>query len=409
MGSRSWIARVLTASVPFVVIVTAFAAAVAWHMSAPGRQAARFHRLLDDDQPVAHDYGDDALVTMERLGCRDACPSYSVRIHGSGEIEFEGSAFVCVKHPLGDRVLRVTAQRLIDAMARIDFDKLRRPPRAAAANASITVTSLRIGGAGHGIEDDGASDMPPVVGEIERQIDRVAGTARWKRIPRNDGEHVPFCPGPDGSKHVFDADGQLVPEDAAGAVPPPSTAPSTARAVPGAGRAQAFERILAGDGPPPIAFPDGAFVALRRTACYGTCPIYTVQVFGSGRVEFKGERFVCDENPAAVQVDRVAAQRLLNALAGAGFASLHDFDREDATDAPSANLELSDGKTSHKISHYLGMLDVPPELALFEQSVDRLAGVDRWLPSGDPRACRRADGTRDRFTRDGTRQPLPSP
>src|SRR5579862_3142701 len=124
MGSRSWIARVLMASVSFIVIVGAFASVVAWHMDEPGRRAARFHRLVTDDKPLARDYGDAAKVTMERQGCASACPAYVVTIHGSGEVEFKGRAFVCVMHPLADRVLRVTAQRLIDAMVQVGFDRL---------------------------------------------------------------------------------------------------------------------------------------------------------------------------------------------------------------------------------------------------------------------------------------------
>ncbi len=400
MGSRSWanaVGRVLRASVPFVVIVAVFAAAVAWHLAAPGRQVAAFHRLIADDAPVERDYGDTALVTMQRLGCRGSCPSYSVRIHGSGEIEFEGSAFVCVKHPLGDRVLRVTAQRLIDAMSRVGFDQLHRPQRPMIPNAAITVTSLQVGGATHGVEDDGGRDVPPIVAEIERQVDRVAGTARWRRIPRNDGAHVPFCPGPDGTKKVFDATGQLVPEASAASTAAPDAA---AR----------FEAILAGTQPSPVAFPDDAFVEQRRTACYGACPIYAVRVFGSGRVEFKGERFVCDTAPPASHIDRAAAQRLLGALAGAGFASLPDFTRVDRTDAPTVAIELSGGAGPnggvHKISHYLGMRDVPPQLDAFEHAIDRVSGAARWLPAQADGACRRADGTRDRFTRGGAFEPV---
>jgi hypothetical protein len=214
MGSRSWrrrLARALTASVPFVVIVGVFAAAVAWHLGGPGRQLAEFRRLVEDDAPLAHDYGDAAVVAMERKSSLGSRPAYVVRIHGSGEVEFEGKAFVCVMHPMSDRVLRVTAQRLIDAMVRVGFDREPRR-RPAAPDRPRAVVALAHDASVHELDDDDGRADTPVVAEIERQIDRVAGTARWKRIPRNDGAHVPFCPGPDGSKKVFDATGRLVPE-----------------------------------------------------------------------------------------------------------------------------------------------------------------------------------------------------
>lgn len=398
MGSRSWIARVLKTAVPFVVIVGVFAAAVAWHVSAPGRRVATFHRLIADDAPVVHDYGDAATITMERGPCLKGCPAYVVRIHGSGEVEFDGRAFVCVMHPLTDRVLRVTAQRLIDAMVRVDFDELRReeaPGRVdVVLDGPTTSTTLERGPSRHAVSNDGSRAIPPVVAEIERQIDRVAGTARWKRIPRNDGEQQPFCAMPDGTKKVFDGDGQLV-DEADGANRPAAGAASDPGLLAG------FEQMVDGHLPTLVAFPDTAFVSLQRTACYGTCPMYTVRVYGSGRVEFAGERFTCGAGPASATVDRASAQRLLNGLAGAGFDRLPDFTRVDRTDAPTTNIEFSNGGRSHKVAHYLGMRDAPPLVDAIEHAIDRVSGDARWLPSHEDGTCARADGTRYRFTRGG--------
>jgi Domain of unknown function (DUF6438) len=33
-------------------------------------------------------------------------------------------------------------------------------------------------------------------------------------------------------------------------------------------------------------------IKLERTACLGTCPIYSVTIFSDGRLEYKGEMFV---------------------------------------------------------------------------------------------------------------------
>ena len=44
----------------------------------------------------------------------------------------------------------------------------------------------------------------------------------------------------------------------------------------------------------PAPTPDYAslVITLERTACFGTCPIYKLTVYGDGRVEYEGERFV---------------------------------------------------------------------------------------------------------------------
>ena len=219
--------RVLKTSVPFVVIAGVFAGALAWHLSWPARQAAEFHRLVQDDAPLGRDYGDAATITMERHACDNGCPAYVVRIHGSGEIDFDGQAFVCIRHPLTDRVLRVTVQRLIDSMVRVGFEELSRERQPFVADAPVVSTTLDLGTSRQHVDDGGIA--APVVPEIERQIDRVAGAARWKRIPRNDGAQQPFCAMPDGTKKVFDAAGQLVPEDVSSASTSPATPPSAPR------------------------------------------------------------------------------------------------------------------------------------------------------------------------------------
>lgn len=35
------------------------------------------------------------------------------------------------------------------------------------------------------------------------------------------------------------------------------------------------------------------YIRLKRTMCYGTCPVYNVTVDKEGNVKYEGEMFVC--------------------------------------------------------------------------------------------------------------------
>jgi hypothetical protein len=203
------IRRVLAACVPFAAIVAVFAAAVAWHLGAPQRQAERFGRLAAGDAPLARDYGDDARVVLTRRGCAQQCSAYTVRISGAGVVEFTGRADVCVMAPTSDRVPRAAAQRLLDAIVRAGFEDL--PSTGAMARRGpgepSAVVILELGGRRH-VVDDRVLPQQPLLAAIEQQVDRVAGTARWTPAPGSAGSGAApagACPPPGGNGQVVDA------------------------------------------------------------------------------------------------------------------------------------------------------------------------------------------------------------
>ena len=173
------------------------------------------------------------------------------------------------------------------------------------------------------------------------------------------------------------------------------------------GQAERFGQIVDGSLPPPHAMPDRAWVSLQRTACFGTCPAYSVRVDGAGHVEFHGRSFVCAKGLRRVRIPRAAAQRLLAAIDDAGFGAMPDYDRRDWTDEPSNLLQADLGAGMHQLRHYDGMRDVPDIVDAIEDAVDRVAQDARWLPTGPPpSACTRRDGSRYTFDMHGRLQPL---
>lgn len=93
-------------------------------------------------------------------------------------------------------------------------------------------------------------------------------------------------------------------------------------------------------------------VVLRRGACFGRCPVYSVTLFGDGRVTAMGERNVAQQGPQEWTIAPELARRVLSE-----FVRLDAFSRKATmvghiTDLPTATLELSIGKQKAVISHY---------------------------------------------------------
>jgi hypothetical protein len=125
-------------------------------------------------------------------------------------------------------------------------------------------------------------------------------------------------------------------------------------------------------------------VTLRRTACYGTCPVYAVTIDGSGLVQYLGEWHV--DIPGA-QTSRIPPEKLKDLLRD--FEGIHFFDLQDkysesCTDQPTAIISiLVDGKTK-EVSNYFGGCEGAKsgpqvDLAELAEQIDKAAGSGRWV------------------------------
>jgi Domain of unknown function (DUF6438)/Ankyrin repeats (3 copies) len=125
-------------------------------------------------------------------------------------------------------------------------------------------------------------------------------------------------------------------------------------------------------------------VTLRRTACYGTCPVYAVTIHGSGLVEYLGKIHV--DIPGA-QTGRIPPEKLIDLLRD--FECIHFFDLQDkysesCTDQPTTIISiLVDGKTK-EVSNYFGGCEGAKsgpqvDLAKLAEQIDKVAGTGRWV------------------------------
>jgi hypothetical protein len=134
-------------------------------------------------------------------------------------------------------------------------------------------------------------------------------------------------------------------------------------------------------------------ITLRRGACYGTCPIYSLEVHGTGEVIYHGKEFV---NVVGTRESKIAESVVLSLLDYAiriGFFNMNDeynteivgpivknglvyLEEYGITDLPDYEVTISIGNVKKKVRDYAG---APKELRKFEDLIDKVCNVKRWI------------------------------
>jgi hypothetical protein len=132
--------------------------------------------------------------------------------------------------------------------------------------------------------------------------------------------------------------------------------------------------------PTPVGDPATAVIRLERGGCYGACPIYSVELRGNGAVTYQGACNVVVDGRHSYQVPRSEVIDLLRLTKSADFWSLKDRYIYGVTDNPTYTLSVTVGGRTKVVEDYVGLkAGMPKSVADLEDSVDRVAAVQRWL------------------------------
>jgi hypothetical protein len=155
--------------------------------------------------------------------------------------------------------------------------------------------------------------------------------------------------------------------------------------------------VLATANPSPQApaAPDDTTIALERTACFGTCPVYAVTIDAHGNVVYNGTRFVAvtGRRTARVPVARVA--EILERAEQIRFFDLDDQYREirhpdgtmsTVTDLPTTFVTIKRAGRSKRVEDYYG---APKALGDLERLIDDLAQTRQWVSTEENTPDRR--------------------
>jgi Domain of unknown function (DUF6438) len=125
-------------------------------------------------------------------------------------------------------------------------------------------------------------------------------------------------------------------------------------------------------------------IVLERTRCFGTCPVYTVTVLSSGRVEFTGEDHVKVKGVQTSQISPPDFARLVKKIDEIDFFNLRsrydgrnpDGSGTTVTDLPTRKTSVTRGGETKKVENYFRG---PKGLGELEDLIDKLTKSAKWI------------------------------
>ena len=118
-------------------------------------------------------------------------------------------------------------------------------------------------------------------------------------------------------------------------------------------------------------------ITMRRTACFGHCPIYSVAIYGNGRVEFTGHGFVAQKGVHTDSIPHEEVIRLVEVFHMKDFFSMKDrYENKFLTDLPATITTFESGTMSKSVYNYYG---APADLRAIEAMIDKIARTYRWI------------------------------
>lgn len=135
---------------------------------------------------------------------------------------------------------------------------------------------------------------------------------------------------------------------------------------------------------------DDLAITLKRTACYGTCPVYELTIDAEGNVFFNGLKHTTTLGNATGKISGNEIDRLVTEFNTTGFLDLDDnYDQdtcpEYATDMSTVIVSLRQNGQTKTVSHYLGCSTkgdhkpYPPGLRELESTIDQTARSSQWI------------------------------
>lgn len=128
-------------------------------------------------------------------------------------------------------------------------------------------------------------------------------------------------------------------------------------------------------------------ITLRRTACLGYCPVYSLEIFEDGFIRYFGTEFVEYKGERRAVIRRDAVENLVALFLHADYFALKDnyetYRAPDGTlwhvtDLPTAYTSLRIGRRKKSVRDYAF---APKRLTDLEDEIDKVVNTQRWIGS----------------------------
>lgn len=127
---------------------------------------------------------------------------------------------------------------------------------------------------------------------------------------------------------------------------------------------------------------DKVNITMSRSACFGACPVYYIEIHEDGKVIYRGYKNVdvIGEQSSTIPMEKV--NELVNQFNRIGYFDLEDrYDELAITDQATVQTSIRIDGTFKSVYDYLGAIEVPelPKLRQLENMIDEVTNSSRWV------------------------------
>lgn len=120
-------------------------------------------------------------------------------------------------------------------------------------------------------------------------------------------------------------------------------------------------------------------ITLERNMCKGTCPYYSLIIFGNGTVDYNGKQFVNTVGHQVYDIPQERVGELVKEFYKSDYFSLKDsYDKIIITDQPTVNTSININGIYKNIFDNHGAI-APEELRSLENKIDEIANTTKWV------------------------------
>ncbi len=121
-------------------------------------------------------------------------------------------------------------------------------------------------------------------------------------------------------------------------------------------------------------------ISMKKTMCYGKCPIYEMEIYNDYTVKFIGEKNVDMIGEHIATVSETTFNSLVKKFRDVNFFSFESEYKAAVSDLPATYIFFADGTESKKIMDYYG---APDSLKALENAVADLIPELEWSKSNE--------------------------
>ena len=121
---------------------------------------------------------------------------------------------------------------------------------------------------------------------------------------------------------------------------------------------------------------------MSRGQCFGTCPVYYLEIDGNGKITYKGFFYVNVTGERTTQISPQKVKELITAFDNADYFNLRDkYDEIRFTDLSTVETSISINGIYKSVYDYYGTVEVPElnKLRNLEKMIDNVTNSAQWV------------------------------